>query len=228
MKKYLRLFLVLIMTVSLLGCNRSEKTQDTDTFFTAFNHLLEAGTLQLDGNYAFNEAAGTFQFYLDQKGQLALMLDITPEAGRPIQFFIRDGRTYLNYMGTKTQSVVQNIGLSADSKLSVYNPFLNLNRGERAELFDSITRNGDTYEFAINKNKLQALLDAYGSISLDKADMTAKLPEGELKELSLTISGAVNMGSEPLPVALDLQIRTESLNQPVDIPWPEDLDQYAR
>ncbi len=228
MKKALRLLLVFCTAICLAGCSKDQKTKDTDTFFTALNHLFEAQTLQLDGNVAFNDTAGTFGFWLDQKGRLSLALEIEPEGAKSIAFYIRDGKTYLNYMGTKTQSIVQNIGLKDDSKLSLYNPFLNLNRSERAALFDSISRNGNEYTFVINRNKLQALLDSYGSLSLDKAEMSAVIEEGELKELTLEVSGAINITGDPATVALDTQIHTEAMNESITIPYPDDLEQYAR
>lgn len=228
MKKALRLLLVFCTILCFAGCSKDQKTKDTDTFFTALNHLFEAQTLQLDGNVAYNEAAGTFGFWLNQKGRLSLALEIEPEGAKTIAFYIRDGKTYLNYMGTKTQSIVQNIGLKDDSKLSLYNPFLNLNRSERAALFDSISKNGNEYTFVINKTKLQTLLDSYGSLSLDKAEMSAVIEDGELEELTLEITGAINMTGEPTAIALDAQIHTEAMNESITIPYPDDLEQYAR
>lgn len=228
MKKALRLLLVFCTILCFAGCSKDQKTKDTDTFFTALNHLFEAQTLQLDGNVAYNEAAGTFGFWLDQKGRLSLALEIEPEGAKTIAFYIRDGKTYLNYMGTKTQSIVQNIGLKDDSKLSLYNPFLNLNRSERAALFDSISKNGNEYTFVINKTKLQTLLDSYGSLSLDKAEMSTVIEDGELEELTLEITGAINMTGEPTAIALDAQIHTEAMNESITIPYPDDLEQYAR
>lgn len=228
MKKALRLLLVFCTALCFAGCSKDQKTKDTDTFFTALNHVFEAQTLQLDGNAAFNEASGTFGFWLDQKGKLSLALEIEPEGAKPIAFYIRDGKTYLNYMGTKTQSIVQNIGLKDDSKLSVYNPFLDLNRKERAALFDSISKNGNEYKFVINKTKLQTLLDSFGSLSLDKAEMSAVIENGELRELTLEFTGAIMMTDEPAAVALDAQIYTEAMNETITIPYPADLDQYAR
>lgn len=229
MKKYRMVFLSIFCCLAFAGCSKSQTLSYSQEFFTAFNHMLEADTLATDGDIEFGMIDTDFVFYLDQSSDdISLALETGSEAeNNQINFYIKDGKTYLDYLGTKSSSVAENIGLGDGQKISVYNPFLDLSDEERAELFDSITLKDNTYTFQINKTNLAAYLDSYGSVSITKAVMTAKITDDEIKNLSLDITGKITMDAASADLVINLNLNVESMNQKIEIPWPDDLNTTA-
>lgn len=210
-------------------CSHGEKVKNAQTFFTAFNHLLEADTLHLQGSWSAQSASQTFDFYLDQQNQLECALFLgSPADNSQVDFFIRDGKTYLDYQGTTSQSLAENIGIQKDTRLDVYNPFLDLNDQQRADLFDSITVDEDTYTFQINPGSLSTLLDSYGTAQVRQAVMTAVIEKDELRSLDLQIEGTIAAAGKSDALHIRLQVKTDSINEPVQIPWPDNLSSYGQ
>lgn len=227
MKKLLCAFLLFFVAIASVGCAQSEKTKDTDTFFTALNHMLEADSIEINGEGSINTMSSSFQFFLNQRNKLGLAFNIEPTGASPIAFYIKDGKTYLNYMGATSQSVVENIGLKPNEKFSLYNPFLNFTREEREQMFTNIQKSGDDYTFSINTLKLQQLLDEYGSITVEDAVLKTTISNQEIQKLSLQLKGLFSMSSISFPVTVNIQLTISSMNQDVSIPYPNNLEAYG-
>lgn len=216
--------IILCLSVLTAGCsNQKEKEEDLSSVFTAVNHLCEADTLAASGTYDItNIGKGDFRLWIDNDSKLEIAFDTGENPRLEIGFYLRDGKTYLNFLGTKSQSLAANIGIEPDTRLQVYNPFLDLDESQRAELFSSVSRNGNEYTLEINKQKLAAYLDSYGSVGVKKAVVTADIENDEIRNLSIDLQIRTTM-TATMDITAKIDLHVDSMNEPLDIPWPEDL-----
>lgn len=226
MKKRI-LALAAAFLVFLAGCSsNSQKEQAVSKFFAAVNQIFEAKTLDASGSLEYGSAVYPYTLQFDQTGENIELAFSVNSTSLPAAFYIKDGKTYLNYFGTKSSSVAENIGLGEGSKLNLYNPFLNLTTDERNEAFDSVTVKGDTYTYTLNTTKLSTLLDSYGSSSVTKAVMDVTYDGSQIKKLVFTFKGSVSFGSEAMELSAVLTMDINALNTDVTIDYPADLDTY--
>ena len=141
MKKFLTLIITCFLSLSLAGCSNSKNNDDILTFFDALGNTLNLKSVQINGTLDMKDSKMNIDAQILQKEDLQVATSIGLVAGDHVKnnflnFYIKDGKTYLNSMGTKTQSTVDKIGLKKNSKLNTYNPFLDLTDDQLCELFD--------------------------------------------------------------------------------------------
>ena len=163
-----------------------------------------------------------------QKDELQVSSSIGLVAGKNVQnnflnFYIKNGKTYLNSMGTKTQSTVDKIGLKKNSKLNAYNPFLDLTDDQLCELFDSSKKENDTYTFKVNTSKLATLLDNMGSVKLDHATLVATIKNEKISHMILNFTGTQTVDDASANIDVSIELSIKKLNK---INFPNDLDNY--
>ena len=226
---------ILILSFALVLCSACSSSgqkpdaQQMQTFFTAINRLMEAKTLSTNGKLSSGNFHTSFQLWIDQeKSPMEAAVIAGGGTAQEVAFFLKDGKTYLNYMGTKSQSVAENLGITKDTKLSFYNPFLDLNDEQKMEMFDSVSIQGNEYTFKISKDKLSSLLDSFGSITLSRADLKAVVEDGQIKSLSFDIIGSLSMGKASSSVSGTLELNDIQINEPLNIPWPSDLNSWPK
>lgn len=218
----------LAFSFAFAGCSSNEQSvkDAANLFFESFNHLCEADTLKVSGTLDLIGTQSQISAQMiSSPAQLALSLG-QPNAEPLIDFYLRDGRTYLNAMGTKTASVAENIGISKDQKLHLPNPFLELSREERAKLFDSVKVKDDVYTFVINNREAEKFLDYYGAAKVNKATLVTTIHDDVINTLSIDIDGTyeIDTASSDLDLKADLVI--EQVGGKMTIDFPADLDTY--
>lgn len=230
MKKFLTLIITCFLSLSLAGCSSSKNNDDILTFFDALGNTLNLKSAQISGTLDMKDSKMNIDAQILQKEDLQVATSIDLVAGDHVKdnflnFYIKDGKTYLNSMGTKTQSTVDKIGLKKNSKLNTYNPFLDLTNDQLCELFDSSKKENDTYTFKINTSKLATLLDNMGSIKLDDATLEATIKNKKISHMILSFTGkqTVNKASADIDISIELSIK--KLNK---INFPNDLDSYIK
>ena len=230
MKKFLTLIITCFLSLSLAGCSSSKNNDDVLTFFDALGNTLNLKSAQNSGTLDMKDSKMNIDAQILQKEDLQVATSIGLVAGDHVKnnflnFYIKDGKTYLNSMGTKTQSTVDKIGLKKNSKLNTYNPFLDLTNDQLCELFDSSKKENDTYTFKINTSKLATLLDNMGSIKLDDATLEATIKNKKISHMILSFTGkqTVNKASADIDISIELSIK--KLNK---INFPNDLDSYIK
>ena len=230
MKKFLTLIITCFLSLSLAGCSSSKNNDDILTFFDALGNTLNLKSAKISGTLDMKDSKMDIDAQILQKEDLQVATSIGLVAGDHVKnnflnFYIKDGKTYLNSMGTKTQSTVDKIGLKKNSKLNTYNPFLDLTNDQLCELFDSSKKENDTYTFKINTSKLATLLDNMGSIKLDDATLEATIKNKKISHMILSFTGkqTVNKASADIDISIELSIK--KLNK---INFPNDLDSYIK
>lgn len=230
MKKFLTLIITCFLSLSLAGCSSSKNNDDILTFFDALGNTLNLKSAQISGTLDMKDSKMNIDAQILQKEDLQVATSIGLVAGDHVKnnflnFYIKDGKTYLNSMGTKTQSTVDKIGLKKNSKLNTYNPFLDLTNDQLCELFDSSKKENNTYTFKINTSKLATLLDNMGSIKLDDATLEATIKNKKISHMILSFTGKqiVNKASADIDISIELSIK--KLNK---INFPNDLDSYIK
>lgn len=230
MKKFLTLIITCFLSLSLAGCSSSKNNDDILTFFDALGNTLNLKSAQISGTLDMKDSKMNIDAQILQKENLQVATSIGLVAGDHVKnnflnFYIKDGKTYLNSMGTKTQSTVDKIGLKKNSKLNTYNPFLDLTNDQLCELFDSSKKENNTYTFKINTSKLATLLDNMGSIKLDDATLEATIKNKKISHMILSFTGkqTVNKASADIDISIELSIK--KLNK---INFPNDLDSYIK
>lgn len=230
MKKFLTLIITCFLSLSLAGCSSSKNNDDILTFFDALGNTLNLKSAQISGTLDMKDSKMNIDAQILQKEDLQVATSIGLVAGDHVKnnflnFYIKDGKTYLNSMGTNTQSTVDKIGLKKNSKLNTYNPFLDLTNDQLCELFDSSKKENDTYTFKINTSKLATLLDNMGSIKLDDATLEATIKNKKISHMILSFTGkqTINKASADIDISIELSIK--KLNK---INFPNDLDSYIK
>lgn len=233
MKKTFKILVCASLCVFLSACSK----QNDDyilTFFDALDKTLQIDSGHIDGKLTIetdSPASMNFDLYLDQTDKIQLALNVTGESDSVknqeiAQFYIKDGKTYLNYLGTTSQSVAENIGIDSDEKLSVSNPFLSYSDDELKEIFTSSKKNGDTYTFKIDKDKLESFLDAYGSMTIDSANIETTIQDGYFSTFKLTVKGFQTINDEKANIDVTINCTFEEINSLDSITFPDNLDTY--
>ena len=228
MKKIFTFIITCFLSISLLGCSKAKNNDDILMFFDALDNTMNLKSAQISGTLDMKDTKLNIDAKILQKDELQVASSIGLEAGKNVQnnflnFYIKDGKTYLNSMGTKTQSTVEKIGLKKNSKLNTYNPFLDCTDDQLCELFDSSKKENNNYTFTINTSKLATLLDNMGSIKLNKADLQATIQNKKISHLVLNFTGkqTVDKASADIDVSITLNIKKLT-----SITFPKDLDTY--
>ena len=230
MKKIFTLILTCFLSLSLSGCSSSKNNEDILTFFNALDNTLNLKSAQISGTLDMKNSKLNIDAQILQKEDLQIASTIGLVAGGNVQnnflnFYIKDGKTYLNSMGTKTQSTVDKIGLKTNSKLNTYNPFLDLTDDQLCELFDSSKKENDTYTFKVNTSKLATLLDNMGSIKLDNATLEATIKNKNISHLVLSFTGKQTVDDASANIDVSVELSIKKLNK---INFPKDLDSYTK
>ncbi|MBP3852941.1 MAG: hypothetical protein J6D18_00040, partial [Erysipelotrichaceae bacterium] len=145
-----------------------------------------------------------------------------------LQFYIKDGKTYLNNLGVKTQSVVENIGLQSDSRINMMNPFLSFSDDELCALFTSSKKEGNHYTYTLDPAKLATLLDSLGTVTLDNATLESEIEKDVLKNMTLNAKGKQTVNEDSFDFDLTLRFTIEQLNALESVQFPSDLDSYVK
>lgn len=236
MKRILSLFLIIVTAFSLSACGSDKNDQDILRFFNALDHTLQAKSAQIDGTVTIVSDDNTSKFHLtgqfNQEEQLACALQLGLEANGNkendyLDFYIKDGKTYLKNLDTKTQSIASNIGITNDTKISAYNPFLNFTDDELVSLFSSTSRDGDSYTFELDASKLSELLDDLGSVQLSNAEVQTTFRKKVISHLSMEAKGTQNISSETTDIEFQIDLNISHFNQMDSIDFPDDLDTYT-
>lgn len=230
MKKFLTLIITCFLLLSLAGCSSSKNNDDILTFFDALGNTLDLKSAQISGTLDMKDSKMNIDAQILQKEDLQVATSIGLVAGDHVKnnflnFYIKDGKTYLNSMGTKTQSTVDKIGLKKNSKLNTYNPFLDLTNDQLCELFDSSKKENDTYTFKINTSKLATLLDNMGSIKLDDATLEATIKNKKISHMILSFTGKQTVDKASAEIDISIELSIKKLNK---INFPNDLDSYIK
>lgn len=235
MKKLCSLLVMFAMIFSLSACSSKNK-DDILLFFDALDNTLKTDSGRFNGKVDMKgDSPYTIDFDIQyiQVGDIQLAAIIDLEAGGNVQknfleFYIKDGKTYLNSMGTKTQSVVENIGLERNKKIAVYNPFLSFNDSELASFFKSSSHKGTTYTFDIDAKRLTTMIDAYGTFNATKAQIIADIENDLLNSVSLNIKGQQNINDQKADIDITVEFVITDLNSLDHIDFPNDLDSYIK
>ena len=227
MKKFLTLIITFFLSLSLAGCSNSKNNDDILTFFDALGNTLNLKSAQISGTLDMKDSKMNIDAQILQKEDLQVATSIGLVAGDHVKnnFYIKDGKTYLNSMGTKTQSTVDKIGLKKNSKLNTYNPFLDLTDDQLCELFDSSKKENDTYTFKVNTSKLATLLDNMGSIKLEDATLEATIKSKKISHMILSFTGKQTVDKASADIDISIELSIKKLNK---INFPNDLDSYTK
>lgn len=233
MRKIVTYIVSLSFIFLLCGCSNKNEAYISD-FTSAFNKTLQLDNATIEGNFftKSNDSENEFDFSLEfnQKNELEAAASIDLVAGKQRQddflnFYLKDGKTYLNNMGTKSQSLAKNLGIQNDSKLDKLNPFLNYTNDEISSFFTSTSKNGDEYKFQLNPDKVSVLLDSYGTVSVNKAELTCRISDGILVQLDLSLEGEQNLDEHHVDSAIKIKADVKKIGA-TKIDFPEDLNEY--
>ncbi|WP_276814623.1 hypothetical protein [Faecalibaculum rodentium] len=239
MKKLCTLMMALVCSLTLAACSQgqgTEKRQASLAFFDALHKTLMAQSMEIEGTADIStnmSLSGGFHLYLNQKQDLELALEVDGSAmGIPVNdvfnFYIRDGKTYLNSMGTKSQSLAENIGLKPGEKLESWDPFLSMTDEQKEKCFKSVSVSGDQYRFEIDPVSLAYYLDSLGSTTVDRADMEATIKDGTLTALKLDLEGVYRIQDQSQPFTAVVDMEAEDINKDVAVPYPADLANWGK
>lgn len=228
MKKILTIILTCFLSLNLAGCSSKKSDDDILAFFNALDNTLNLKSAQINGSLTMKDSKLNIDAQILQKDDLQVASSIGLVAGKNVQndflnFYIKDGKTYLNSMGTKTQSTVDKIGLKQNSKLNTYNPFLDLTDDQLCELFDSSKKENDTYTFKVNTSKLATLLDNMGSVKLDHATLVTTIKNEKISHMILNFTGTQTVDDASADIDVSIELSIKKLNK---INFPNDLDAY--
>lgn len=234
MKKILMRLLVLCLAFSLCGCSSSKNKEDIQVVFDALNTTLKAKSGSIVGEIEYNtktEQKISLKLDLIQNGdmQLKAIMGLESQGNKIddyLDFYIKDGKTYLNNMGTKSQSVASNIGIDTTKTLAVYNPFLDFSTNELSALFDSTSKKDNTYTLKLDPQKLATLLDGMGTLKVNKATIVATVEENHLSYLDVLITGNQTFNSSSYDVEIHFVGTVENFNSLDNIDFPDDLNEY--
>ena len=215
MKKFLTLIITCFLSLSLAGCSSSKNNDDILTFFDALGNTLNLKSVQINGTLDMKDSKMNIDAQILQKEDLQVATSIGLVAGDHVKnnflnFYIKDGKTYLNSMGTK---------------INTYNPFLDLTDDQLCELFDSSKKENDTYTFKVNTSKLATLLDNMGSIKLDDATLEATIKSKKISHLILSFTGKQTVDKASADIDISIELSIKKLNK---INFPNDLDSYTK
>lgn len=116
----------------LIWLPRQKNDDDILKFFDAIDTTLQAKSASIDGNITIQNGKNDSQMNVkgefNQENQLQCAIHLGLEANKNViddylDFYIKDGKTYLKNMSTKSQSLASKIGIKENTKISAYNPF---------------------------------------------------------------------------------------------------------
>lgn len=234
MKKILKLLLTIPMFLTLVACSNSTNSNDVLDFFNALNNTLNVDSGHFIGTITSNNEIKTamkFDFEFNQKDKFELAFDLDLEAdsnkeNQFLSFYIKDRKTYLNSLGTTSQSTADKIGINEDHKLSVSNPFLSYTDDELKSFFTSSKKDENGYTFQIDPRKLELFLDSLATIKIDDAILKAKIEDEYITDLSLKITGVQNIQNQQAIIDIDINITAKDINKLTNINFPKDLEKY--
>lgn len=235
MKKIFSLIVSLICAFTLTGCTNSKNDTDILKFFDALNHSLQQDSATIKGNLvsdAGNESSIDVLIQWNQTQSLEAMAKLSISAGGNtmddfLTFYLKDNKTYLDALGTKTQSTVENLGLDPNTKLDRYNPFLSLSNEELCSFFTSSSVTGNTYTFDIDKNSLSKMLNSYNDVTVKNAQLVAEIKDNLIQSIWIRIDGSQSLAkNQEYKATLDLNVT--DYNKTDTISFPDDLDTYTK
>lgn len=236
MKKLFTYFIVCVLSLSLVGCSSSKNNDDILRFFDAFHYTLDAksanvtGSLDMKNNKNTSKIKVNASLIQEDKIQLALKLGLESNentANDFIEFYIKDGKTYLKNRGTTSQSVASKIGIEDGKRLSSIDPFLSYSDEELENFFTASSRNGNTYTFTIDPDKLSQLLDNLGSVSVSEANVEATISKKHITHLKLYAKGTMSVSSKKTNTfEFTLNVQIKDYNQVKEVTYPDNLESY--
>ena len=235
MRRILTFFLSFSVLIGLCGCSSKANKDHVITFFDAFDKTLNLDSGHIVGTVTMVNNKDTSKMHLDiqldqtKQVECALTLGLTANENHVddyIDFYIHDGKTYLNNMGTKSQSKAENIGLAEGQKLAAYNPFLSYTDTELASVFTSSKKKEDVYTFTVDPSLLSTYLDELGTVDIAKAEIKATIPDAYITRLQIHIKGKQTVYENTSDFDITIEASLEDINSLKGIDFPEDLDSY--
>lgn len=236
MKKITMYIVAFFLCFSLSACSKQVDKNDTLTFFDALHQTFQADSAHIDATIQMDQDDPSTlhaDIYFDQTNdlELAITTDLSASGKTEndfLNFYIKDGKTYLDSMGVKTQSVVEKIGLKKNSKLTNLDPFLDMTDEELEKMFTSSRKNGNTYSFEIDKNALSSVLDSYGSVKIDQATVDAVIENNIISQLKLNAHMSQSLNDQAVDTSLTITIKVNEYDSLSSVPFPSDLDSYQK
>ncbi|MDO4466061.1 MAG: hypothetical protein Q4C49_03515 [Bacillota bacterium] len=234
MKKIVTLLLSICIGFSLCACKKNNK-EDVMEFFNAFDKTLELDSGHFSGGVTYLVGKDSNNMQLDlsliQKGnmELALTLDLEANGNKLedfIHFYIKDGKTYLNYLGNTSQSMANKIGVNVKKKLNLSNPFLDFTDSELAALFNSVKKEENTYTMSIKPSSIASMLDEFGAITIDSAILVATIEKGYISYLTFELIGKQAFNTEPQKIQISFDGKLDHINSLSKVNFPSDLSTY--
>lgn len=233
MKKIFTFFISTFMILNLAACSSNNDDYALE-FFSALDNTLELNSGHIQGTFTSNNEDASkikFDLQLNQKDNLQLALDLDLEAGDNaednfLNFYIKDNKTYLNSYGTTSQSLLENLGINGNEKLSVYNPFLNYTDDELKALFTRSSKNGNNYSFTIDGSLISSYLDSMGSVTIEDATLDATIEDNYITSLTLRISGLQDVETQQVIIDVTIECTLDQINSLDTVTYPADLENY--
>ena len=233
MKKIITLFMTFCLCIALTGC-QSKNNEDILAFFSAFHNTLDTESGTIEGSIKMASVEDSvidlrMQYRQVDDLQLALRVDLESGGNRQddfLCFYIRDGKTYLNSMGTTSQSVASNLGIDTHQKISVKDPFMNFTDEELTSLMESSSRSGNTYSYTLDSQMISTLLDSFGTVTLEEATLEAVIEDNILQEFTLHIVGSQNIESDAADVDFTIHCQIRDFNSLDQVNFPDNLTDY--
>ncbi len=233
MKKIITLFMTFCLCLALTGC-QSKDDEDILAFFSAFHNTLDTESGTIEGSIEMKSAENSIidlhmQYRQVDDLQLAMRVDLESGGNRQndfLCFYIRDGKTYLNSMGTTSQSVASNLGIDTKQKISVKDPFMNFTDDELTSFIKSSTKKGDTYSYTLDEQMLSSLLDSFGTVNVQKATLEAVIKKERIQSFTLHIVGTQSLSDSSTDVDFTIQATLDDLNTLDHVDFPSDLENY--
>lgn len=233
MKKIFTFFISTFMILNLAACSSNNDDYALE-FFSALDNTLELNSGHIQGTFTSNNEDTSkikFDLQLNQKDNLQLALDLDLEAGDNsednfLNFYIKDNKTYLNSYGTTSQSLLENLGINGNEKLSVYNPFLNYTDDELKALFTRSSKNGNNYSFTIDGSLISSYLDSMGSVTIEDATLDATIEDNYITSLTLGISGLQDVETQQVIIDVTIECTLDQINSLDTVTYPADLENY--
>ena len=200
MKKILSIVCAFFLLIGIGGCS-SKSDEDILAFFEAFHNTLNAQSGHITAQIQMDSTDQSIididlQMLQKEDLQIALSMDLESNGNRQedfLQFYTRDGKTYLNSMGTTSQSVLSNLGIDASEKISVYDPFMNFSDSELCDLIESSSKDGNTYSLTIDPSLISTLLDSFGTVNVESATIDAVIEQETLSSFTLSVAGTQSL-----------------------------------
>ncbi len=233
MKHIITFFVSICLFFGLTGCSKVNN-EDVITFFDALDTTLQSDSGKIDGTLTIknnNTSKMDVDLSFNQKEDLQLALILSLEANQNkqenyIEFYIKDQKTYLKNLDTKTQSRTENLGIDTSNKISTYNPFRSFTDDELEQFFTSSKKDGNTYTFEINTDALANALDSFGTVQIKDASVQATINKDTVQHLIIQANGKQTINSDSYDFEFKIDVTCKDLNKDTTITFPNDLDTY--